>query len=98
MILLFLILILCEAVMGDKRTKQIVSLVDIPVRKLLDLRIFPRLTKEQCGFALRYINLFFCPAFVNLPLSPAISGIEVGKIIAVFGTDHPRHRLVDLLR
>ncbi|KAF4552845.1 Hypothetical protein D9617_8g048570 [Elsinoe fawcettii] len=37
-----------------------------------------------CGFALRYINLFFCPAFVTLPLSPDISGAEVGKIIAVF--------------
>ncbi|PNS16351.1 hypothetical protein CAC42_6458 [Sphaceloma murrayae] len=38
-----------------------------------------------CGFALRYINLFFCPAFVTLPLSPDISGAEVGKIVAVFG-------------
>ena len=38
----------------------------------------------QCGFALRYINIFFCPAFVTLPLSPSISGVEVAKIIAVF--------------
>ncbi|GAB7362952.1 hypothetical protein MBLNU230_g3248t1 [Neophaeotheca triangularis] len=36
-----------------------------------------------CGFALRWINIFFCPAFVVLPLSPPISGVEVGKIIAV---------------
>jgi hypothetical protein len=38
----------------------------------------------QAGFALRYINLFFTPSFVLLPLSPPISGVEVGKIIAVF--------------
>lgn len=44
----------------------------------------------QCGFALRYINLFFCPAFVTLPLSPSIGGVEVAKIIAVFGQyNHP---------
>lgn len=36
------------------------------------------------GFALRYINIFFTPSFVLLPLSPAIGGVEVGKIIAVF--------------
>ncbi|GAB7354264.1 hypothetical protein MBLNU459_g4796t1 [Dothideomycetes sp. NU459] len=67
MIALFVVLILCQTTLGDRKTKKIVALVDIP-----------------CGFALRYINLFFCPAFVTLPLSPAISGIEVAKIIAVF--------------
>jgi hypothetical protein len=39
----------------------------------------------KAGFALRYINIFFTPSFVLLPLSPPISGIEVAKIIAVFG-------------
>jgi hypothetical protein len=39
----------------------------------------------KAGFALRYINIFFTPSFVLLPLSPPISGIEVGKIIVVFG-------------
>ena len=39
----------------------------------------------KAGFALRYINIFFTPSFVLLPLSPSISGTEVGKIIAVFG-------------
>lgn len=38
----------------------------------------------KAGFALRYINIFFTPSFVLLPLSPAIGGVEVGKIIAVF--------------
>ncbi|TKX20388.1 putative LrgB-like family protein [Elsinoe australis] len=68
MILLFVFLILCEVTLGDKTTKKLISLIDVP-----------------CGFGLRYINLFFCPAFVTLPLSPDISGAEVGKIIAVFG-------------
>lgn len=45
----------------------------------------------QCGFALRYINIFFCPAFVTLPLSPSISGVEVAKIIAVFSQCSPHH-------
>ncbi|KAI5246694.1 hypothetical protein E4T42_06310 [Aureobasidium subglaciale] len=68
MIGLFLILVAFQGMLGDKRTKQIVNVIEIP-----------------CGFALRYINIFFCPAFVTLPLSPSISGIEVAKIVAVFG-------------
>ncbi|KAL2047148.1 hypothetical protein N7G274_001167 [Stereocaulon virgatum] len=36
------------------------------------------------GFALRYINVFFTPSFVLLPLSKPVSGVEVGKIISVF--------------
>ncbi|KAH8594935.1 LrgB-like family-domain-containing protein [Bisporella sp. PMI_857] len=36
------------------------------------------------GFALRWINIFFTPSFVLLPLSSPIGGAEVGKIIAVF--------------
>ncbi|KAF2152134.1 hypothetical protein K461DRAFT_286877 [Myriangium duriaei CBS 260.36] len=45
---------------------------------------FVNLVDIPCGFALKYINLFFCPAFVTLPLSPPIGGVEVAKIIAVF--------------
>ncbi|KAL1302010.1 hypothetical protein AAFC00_002461 [Neodothiora populina] len=67
MIGLFVLLILSQVTLGDRKTKRILALIDIP-----------------CGFALRYINLFFCPAFVTLPLSPSIGGIEVAKIIAVF--------------
>ncbi|TGO36388.1 hypothetical protein BHYA_0126g00140 [Botrytis hyacinthi] len=36
------------------------------------------------GWALRYINLFFTPSFVLLPLSDSITATEVGKIIGVF--------------
>jgi hypothetical protein len=36
------------------------------------------------GFALRYFNVLFCPAFVLIPLSPSVSGREVGKIVLVF--------------
>ncbi|KAI8627111.1 LrgB-like family-domain-containing protein [Xylariaceae sp. FL1651] len=36
------------------------------------------------GWLLRWINVFFTPSFVLLPLSPLIGGIEVVKIIAVF--------------
>ncbi|RDW59619.1 hypothetical protein BP6252_12706 [Coleophoma cylindrospora] len=43
-----------------------------------------RLIDIPAGFSLRYINIFFTPSFVLLPLSPAISGTEVGKMIAVF--------------
>lgn len=40
---------------------------------------------RKTGFALKYINLYFVPPFVLLPLSPSISAAEVGKIVAVFG-------------
>ena len=83
MILLFLGLILSEFVLGNKLTKKAVDLIDIPVSQS-SLSVVRDLT-GKCGFALRYINLFFCPAFVTLPLSPSISGVEVAKIIAVFG-------------
>ncbi|KAI0912708.1 LrgB-like family-domain-containing protein [Ustulina deusta] len=36
------------------------------------------------GWSLQWINVFFTPAFVLLPLSPSIGGIEVLKIIGVF--------------
>ncbi|KAK9249334.1 LrgB-like family-domain-containing protein [Lipomyces tetrasporus] len=36
------------------------------------------------GFSLRWINTFFTPSFVLLPLSPAVGGAEVGKIAGVF--------------
>lgn len=47
------------------------------------------LTGWQAGWALRWINVFFTPAFVLLPLSPSIGAVEVLKIIAVFGTSSP---------
>lgn len=42
------------------------------------------LITKQTGWALRWINVFFIPSFVVLPLSPPIGGVEVGKVIAVF--------------
>ncbi|KAK7203776.1 LrgB-like family-domain-containing protein, partial [Myxozyma melibiosi] len=46
--------------------------------------IFSRIIDVPLGFALRWINTFFTPSFVTLPLSPAVGGAEVGKIAAVF--------------
>ncbi|KIW06037.1 hypothetical protein, variant [Verruconis gallopava] len=67
MILLFFILLGCSIVLGDRKARKLVALVDIPG-----------------GFALRYINVLFCPAFVLIPLGPTISGREIGKIVAVY--------------
>ncbi|RSL86553.1 hypothetical protein CEP51_002766 [Fusarium floridanum] len=36
------------------------------------------------GWALRWINLFFVPSFVTLPLNSSVNAVEVAKIIAVF--------------
>ncbi|KAH8421668.1 Plastidal glycolate/glycerate translocator 1 [Colletotrichum scovillei] len=36
------------------------------------------------GWSLRWINIFFTPSFIMLPLSPSIGIVEVMKIIAVF--------------
>ncbi|KAH7348725.1 LrgB-like family-domain-containing protein [Rhexocercosporidium sp. MPI-PUGE-AT-0058] len=67
LILLFLGLVLCDLVLGDRKTRAVVRIIDIPA-----------------GFALRYLNIFFTPSFILLPLSPPIGGVEVAKIIAVF--------------
>ncbi|KAG4442518.1 hypothetical protein IFR05_002018 [Cadophora sp. M221] len=67
LILLFLGLVFCDLVIGDRKTRAVVKVIDIPA-----------------GFALRYLNIFFTPSFILLPLSPPIGGIEVAKIIAVF--------------
>ncbi|KAF2011110.1 hypothetical protein BU24DRAFT_399295 [Aaosphaeria arxii CBS 175.79] len=66
MVLLFFGLILSDLILGDKRTKR-----------------FIRLIEPSTGFLLRWINIFFCPSFILLPLSPAIGAVEVGKILAV---------------
>ncbi|KAJ9238070.1 LrgB-like family-domain-containing protein [Paecilomyces variotii] len=47
-------------------------------------RTIVRYIDIPCGFSLRYINVFFTPSFILLPLSQSTSGIEIGKIIAVF--------------
>ncbi|KAK9369618.1 LrgB-like family-domain-containing protein [Lipomyces kononenkoae] len=45
---------------------------------------FSKIIDVPLGFSLRWINTFFTPSFVLLPLSPAVGGAEVGKIAAVF--------------
>ena len=50
----------------------------------------------QGWFALQYINILFSPSFV-LPLSSPIGGIEILKIIGVFGQYHSFILLVTLL-
>ncbi|ORY60762.1 LrgB-like family-domain-containing protein [Pseudomassariella vexata] len=47
-------------------------------------RKFVNLIEIPCGWSLRWINVFFSPSFVLLPLSPPIGAVEVFKIIAVF--------------
>jgi hypothetical protein len=44
-----------------------------------------RTIEVPASFALRWINVFFVPAFVLLPLTPSIGGVEIAKIVAVFG-------------
>jgi hypothetical protein len=98
MIGLFLILVLFQGTLGDRKTKQIVNLIEIPVSLLSRFLSFLNISNSyQCGFALRYINIFFCPAFVTLPLSPSISGVEVAKIIAVFSQRPLSHSVQFLL-
>lgn len=53
--------------LGNRRTTNIVKLVEIPG-----------------GFSLRWINIFFTPAFITLPLSSWISAKEALTIAAVF--------------
>ncbi|KAH7416883.1 hypothetical protein BKA64DRAFT_656439 [Cadophora sp. MPI-SDFR-AT-0126] len=67
LILLFIGLVLCDLVIGNRKTRAVVKVIDVPA-----------------GFALRYLNIFFTPSFILLPLSPPIGGVEVAKIIAVF--------------
>ncbi|TVY80701.1 Plastidal glycolate/glycerate translocator 1-like chloroplastic protein [Lachnellula suecica] len=67
LVVLFFGLMICDWILGDRKTRALVNVIDIPA-----------------GWALRYINIFFTPSFVLLPLSPPIGGAEVGKIIAVF--------------
>lgn len=67
LVLLFFGLLLSELVLGSRKTKALVRIINVPG-----------------GWSLRWLNLFFTPAFIMLPLSPRISAAEVGKMIAVF--------------
>lgn len=63
LIVLFFALIICETTLGDRRTKKLVHVIDIPVSFLCLLGHGDQLTINQAGFALRYINVFFTPSF-----------------------------------
>ncbi|ROT38392.1 hypothetical protein SODALDRAFT_332962 [Sodiomyces alkalinus F11] len=47
-------------------------------------RAIVNLIDVPAGWSLRWINLFFTPSFILLPLSPSIGIAEVSKIIGVF--------------
>jgi hypothetical protein len=83
MVLLFFLLLGLSVTIGDRKTRKIVSWIEVPVN-ILSLSTNSPSSQFQGGFALRYINVLFCPAFVLIPLSPSVSGREVGKIVAVF--------------
>ncbi|KUI59170.1 Plastidal glycolate/glycerate translocator 1, chloroplastic [Cytospora mali] len=51
---------------------------------LLEIAFDALIAARLAGWSLRWISVFFTPTFVTLPLSPSISGAEVGKVIAVF--------------
>jgi putative effector of murein hydrolase LrgA (UPF0299 family) len=42
------------------------------------------IVERPAGWALRWINVFFCPSFVTLPLSEPLGGVEIGKTIGIF--------------
>ncbi|KAH8805602.1 LrgB-like family-domain-containing protein [Xylogone sp. PMI_703] len=68
LVVLFLALIACDMVIGDRKTRALANVIDVPA-----------------GWSLRWINCFFVPSFVVLPLGGGgpITGAEIGKIIAV---------------
>jgi len=75
LILLFFGLILGETTLGDKRTKRIVQIIDVPVS--LNLLLYGTVQLPdgmQAGFALRYINVFFMPSFGECAASNTIQG------------------------
>ncbi|KAL2753207.1 hypothetical protein ACRALDRAFT_2111654, partial [Sodiomyces alcalophilus JCM 7366] len=47
-------------------------------------RAMVNLIDVPAGWSLRWINVFFTPSFVLLPLSPSIGIVEVSRIIGVF--------------
>jgi hypothetical protein len=99
LILLFLALIVIDLVIGDRRTRALVSIIDVPVSSVSWIEEYALIkfqgwicsTLSQC--VLHSGVSYPCnqrakshgmSSFVLLPLSSPISGVEVGKIIAVF--------------
>lgn len=102
LVALFFALILCDVILGNRRTSAIVKLIDVPVclkplgntsevlsdqsRRafLFDILISSSPHRLLPQLLHNFLDSKSQSSFVLLPLSPPISGIEVGKIIAVF--------------
>jgi len=61
LILLFLSLILLDFVLGDRKTRSVVNMIDVPVSCVLIIR-FHVINDVEAGFSLRYLNIFFTPS------------------------------------
>jgi len=63
LIILFFGLVLCDFVLGEKKTREIVKVIDVPVSHC---ESFPRwdggLMRIKFGFALKWMNIFFTPS------------------------------------
>lgn len=109
LIMFFFGLNLSETTLGDKKTKRIVQIIDVPVSLHAPMKWngavgsrcvrlvlpFDTSTSSSCPLLVRapFPTLFGGShnfrygtdlKVVTLPLSPPVSGLEVGKIIAVF--------------
>lgn len=62
LVLLFFGLLLCDWIMGDRRTRLLVNLIDIPVGELGFCLEVSSSNIFKAGWALRYISLFFTPS------------------------------------
>lgn len=72
LILHFFGLMASQALLGDRRTKALVRVIDVPVSNLRSQDLaYNLLLFLQGGFALRYINVFFTPSF---GMCPALQG------------------------
>ncbi|KAL9130475.1 MAG: hypothetical protein Q9217_001347 [Psora testacea] len=72
-----------RAVDSDIRTKSIVGILDIPVKELCALMIHTLLAYTSSGWLCSALH----QCVLHALLCPSVSGIEIGKIIGVFGND-----------
>lgn len=79
LVLLFILLIFFEFALGEKKTRTIVRIIDIPVSKICTRNTDVALILLQLGFALRYINVFFTPSF-----GPSVQNLGFLKALVMF--------------
>lgn len=72
------------SLMGESRQKQSTTMVKISSGASWLLTGYLTLIKPSMNFSLKWINVFFIPSFIILPLSDPISFIECLKIAGVF--------------